>query len=46
MAEPLARIARTADAAGFDVIGILSRDDPIASLETISREVIPEVAEA
>jgi F420-dependent oxidoreductase-like protein len=28
------------------VIGILSRVDPIASLETISREVIPAVAEA
>ena len=27
------------------VIGILSRVDPIASLETISREVIPVVAE-
>jgi hypothetical protein len=28
------------------VIGILSRVDPIASLETIRREVIPAVAEA
>lgn len=28
------------------VIGILSRIDPVASLETISREVMPAVAEA
>jgi hypothetical protein len=46
MAELLARTARTADDAGCDVIGILSRVDPIASLETIGREVMPAVAEA
>ena len=46
MAQTLARIARTADDAGCDVIGILSRVDPIASLETISREVMPAVGEA
>jgi hypothetical protein len=39
MAEPLARIARTVD-------DILSRVDPLASLETISREVMPAVAES
>src|SRR5215213_9535664 len=44
--ELIAELHRLAGLGIQTVIGILSRVDPIASLETISREVIPAVAEA
>jgi F420-dependent oxidoreductase-like protein len=44
--ELIAEMHRLAGLGIQTVIGILSRVDPITSLETISREVIPAVAEA
>jgi alkanesulfonate monooxygenase SsuD/methylene tetrahydromethanopterin reductase-like flavin-dependent oxidoreductase (luciferase family) len=43
--ELIAELQRLGELGIETVIGILSRVDPIASLETISREVIPAVAE-
>ena len=43
--ELIAELQRLSGLGIETVIGILSRVDPIASLETISREVIPAVAE-
>ena len=44
--ELIAELQRLGGLGIETVIGILSRVDPIASLETISREVMPAVAEA
>jgi hypothetical protein len=44
--ELIAELQRLGGLGIETVIGILSRVDPIVSLETISREVMPAVAEA